>query len=176
MFTEIEAAVVGMQPGEEKTVDVDFPADWRVAAVRRQDRDVTVKVIDVSEPVLPEVDAAFIRSFGVKSGEPEQFRAEIRSNLERELKGALMKRLRKRSRRAAGRAPTRDVEMPPRLVENEAARCWPTPGRAGPPPGPAGRRRRRAVHGRRRASACWSRLLVGEIARRNELRLEPARV
>src|SRR3546814_8269373 len=67
---------------------------------------------------MPAAGEAFIRSFGVKSGELEQFRTDIRSNLERELKGALMNRL----RRAVGEELVwayKDVEMPPKLVENE---------------------------------------------------------
>ena len=41
------------------------------------------------------IDEAFIKSFGVKGGDVEQFRSDIRANLERELKGALMNRLRR---------------------------------------------------------------------------------
>ena len=103
----------------------------------------------MSEPVLPEVDAAFIKSFGVKSGELEQFRADIRSNLERELKGALMNRL----RREVGEqliAAYAHVEMPPRLVENEAramaSQAIEQARRQGQPGRDAGRRPR-AVHG-----------------------------
>src|SRR3546814_2871564 len=58
-------------------------------------------------------------SSDVCSSDLEQFRTDIRSNLERELKGALMNRL----RRAVGEelvAAYKDVEMPPKLVENEA--------------------------------------------------------
>ena len=79
----------------------------------------TFKLLDVAEQVLPEVDAAFIRSFGVKSGDARAVPADIRSNLERELKGALMNRL----RREVGEqlvAAYKDVELPPRLVETEA--------------------------------------------------------
>jgi trigger factor len=133
-----------------------------------------VRALDISEPVLPEVDAAFIRSFGVKSGEPEQFRAEIRSNLERELKGALMNRL----RREVGEqliAAYSQIEMPPRLVENEArsmaANAAEQAQRQGqrfevtPEPFMEAARKRVLVG-----------LLVGEVARRNELRLEPQRL
>src|SRR3546814_8184986 len=84
-----------MAKGDEKTVDVTFPADWRVAQLAGKSAQVHVKIEQVSEQVLPEADEAFIRSFGVKSGGLEQFRTDIRSNLERELKGALMNRLRR---------------------------------------------------------------------------------
>ena len=81
--------------------------------------DVTVKALQVAELRRPEVDHAFIRSFGVKNSEAEQFREEIRSNLERELKGALMFRL----RRAVGEQIIEKyghITMPPKLVEQEA--------------------------------------------------------
>ncbi|SJZ84290.1 trigger factor [Novilysobacter spongiicola] len=177
MYPEVESALVGMKAGEEKEVEVDFPADWRVKQFAGKKVKVTVKPVKVSEPVLPEVDAEFIRSFGIKSGEPEQFRKDIRSNLERELKGALMSRL----RREVGEqliAAYAEVEMPPKLVENEArdmanqaveqARRQ---GRKVDLPENAHEQfleaaRKRVLVG----------LLVGEVARRNELKLDPKRV
>ena len=119
MFDTIEKGLVGLAKGEEKTLDVEFPADWRVPVLAGKTVQVTVKVAEVSEPVVPAVDEAFIKSFGVKGGDVEQFRSDIRANLERELKGALMNRL----RREVGEqliAAYSSVEMPPRLVENEA--------------------------------------------------------
>lgn len=177
MLPAIEQALAGMSVGDEKAIDVEFPADWRVPQFAGRAVKVHLKVTKVSEPVLPEVDAAFIRSFGVKNGQLEQFRADIRSNLERELKGALMTRL----RREVGEqliAAYSHVELPPKLVEAEArdmarqaveqARRQ---GRNVEPPEnahldfmePA---RKRVLVG----------LLVGEVARRNELKLDPRRV
>ncbi|MDR7136316.1 trigger factor [Lysobacter niastensis] len=178
MFPAIESALVGMKSGDDKQVEIEFPADWRVPQFAGRKVQVHLKANKVSEPVLPEVDAAFIKSFGVRSGDAEQFRADIRSNLERELKGALMTRL----RREVGEqliASYSNVEMPPRLVENEArdmarqtieqARRQ---GRAiGEIPADAHQgfmdpARKRVLVG----------LLVGEIARRNQLTLDPRRV
>lgn len=177
MLPAIEAQLVGMSAGEEKTTTIEFPADWRVAQFAGRQVQVHLKVIQVSEPQLPEVDDAFIRSFGVKSGDADQFRADIRSNLERELKGALMNRL----RREVGEqliAKYGHVEMPPRLVENEAramvAQAADQQRRAGrnvnvPEDAHEGfmdAARKRVLVG----------LIVGEIARRNQLTLEPRRV
>ncbi|MBJ6981098.1 trigger factor [Luteimonas sp. MC1572] len=119
MFADIENALVGMAKGDDKAVDVSFPADWRVPQLAGKTAEVHLHAEQVSEPVLPEVDAAFIKSFGVKSGEMEQFRADIRTNLDRELKNALMNRL----RRAVGEQLVdafAHVELPPKLVEQEA--------------------------------------------------------
>ena len=177
MFPAVENALLGMSAGEEKTVEVEFPADWRVPQFAGRKVQVHLKVVKVSEPVLPEVDAAFIRSFGVKSGELEQFRADIRTNLERELKGALMTRL----RREVGEqliAAYSHVELPPRLVENEARELARQAieqarrqGRQVNPPADAhlefmDAARKRVLVG----------LLVGEVARRNQLTLDPRRV
>ena len=174
MLKELEAAVVGMASGETKTVNVDFPAEWRIAEFAGKTVAITVHVLEVSEPVLPEVDGAFIRSFGVKSGEAAQFRDEIRSNLARELKGALMQRLRKEVGEQLV-AKYEHVELPPRLVDNEARALA---------NGMAEQARRQgqqvAVDQTQFMDAARKRvlvaLLVGEIARRNELRLDQRRL
>jgi trigger factor len=174
MLKELEDALVGMSPGEEKTVTVDFPAEWRVAEFAGKQVAIHMHLLELSEPVQPEVDGAFIRSFGVKSGDADQFRDEIRNNLERELKGALMQRLRKEVGEQLA-AKYASVEMPPRLVEQEArslaanmaeqARRQGQRFDADPAPFMDAARKRVLVA-----------LLVGEIARRNELKLEPRRL
>lgn len=178
MFPAIESALVGLKTGDEKAVDVEFPGDWRVPAFAGKQVQVHLKAVKVSEPVLPEVDADFIKSFGVKSGDVEQFRKDIRSNLARELKGALMTRL----RREVGEqliAAYSSVEMPPNLVENEARSMAQQAAEQA-------RRQGRKIDvipddaylgftdpARKRVLVG---LLVGEVARRNELKLDPARL
>ncbi len=174
IYPEIETAIAGMQPGEEKTLDVTLPADWHAAQFAGKTITSTFRLVDVAELVLPEVDAAFIRSFGVKGGELEQFKTEIRSNLERELKGALMNRLRREVGEQLVEA-YKDVELPARLVDNEAralqanaaeqARRQGQQLAAGPEAFQDAARKRVLVG-----------LLVGEVARRNDLRLEPERL
>lgn len=178
MFPAIETALAGLKAGEEKQVEVEFPADWRMPAFAGKKVDVHLKAVKVSEPVLPEVDAEFIKSFGVKSGDAEQFRADIRTNLERELKGALMTRL----RREVGEqliAAYAEVEMPPKLVENEARdmarQTIEQARRQGRQIGevPADAHLGFTEQARKRVLVG---LIVGEVARRNELKLDPARV
>jgi trigger factor len=178
MFVDIENALVGITKGEEKVVNVTFPDNWRVPQLAGKQAEVHVSAEQVSEPVLPEVDAAFIRSFGVKGGEVEQFRQEIRSNLERELKGALMNRL----RREVGQqivSHWADVELPPKLVELEARSLLARQveeqsrrsGQQVTPPADAhtafvDAARNRVLMG----------LLVGEVARKHALTLDPKRL
>ncbi|ADV27881.1 trigger factor [Pseudoxanthomonas suwonensis 11-1] len=179
LLPALEAALAGLEQGSEHVIDVAFPENWRQAELAGKTAQVHVVLQQVSEPVLPEVDAAFIKSFGVKSGEMDKFRDDIRTNLERELKGALMNRL----RREVGEQLTATwahVELPPRVVENEARgmlaqqveQIRRSTGRdPGQPPADAWQQflepaRKRVLAG----------LLVGEVARRNELRLDPKRL
>jgi len=177
MYPEIEDALVGLAKGEEKALDVTFPADWRVPQLAGKQATVHVKVEQVSEQQLPEVDGAFIRSFGVKSGEMAQFRTEIRSNLERELKGALMNRL----RREVGEqlvAAFAHVELPPKLVETEARsllrQTVEQARRNGQNPNVAENAHNDFLEPARKRVLVG--LLVGEVARRNQLKLDPKRV
>jgi trigger factor len=177
MFAEIENGLIGMNAGDEKTLNIQFPADWRVPQLAGKSSQVNVKVEAISESVLPEVDDAFIKSFGVKSGDMALFRVEIRNNLERELKGALMTRL----RREVGEQLTTSfahVEMPPRLVDNEAramlAQAVEQARRQGRQLEPPAEAYLDFIEpARKRVQVA---LLVGEIARRNNLALDPRRV
>jgi trigger factor len=178
MFKDIEDALAGLAAGEEKTVEVTFPADWRVPAMAGKTASVNLKAVQVSEQQLPEVDAAFIRSFGVKSGQLEQFRGDIRTNLERELKGALMNRL----RREVGEqlvAAYAHVELPPKLVEAEArsmlAQQVEQVRRSGRDPGQVPEDAHQGFMDAARKRVLVG-LLVGEVARRNQLRLDPKRL
>lgn len=177
MYADLEAALVGMVKGDEKEVEVSFPADWRVPQLAGRTAKVHLKAEQVSEAVLPEADAAFIRSFGVKSGEMEQFRADIRTNLERELKHSLMNRL----RRAVGEqlvAAYAHVELPPNLVEQEAralvAQVAEQARRQGRPSEPPANAHENFMEPARKRVLVG--LLVGEVARRHQLMLDRKRL
>ena len=90
LLPALETALAGREPGVESVIDVTFPEAWRQPQLAGKTAQVHVTLAQVSEPVLPQVDAAFIRSFGVKSGDADKFREDIRANLERELKGCLL--------------------------------------------------------------------------------------
>ncbi|MFC4727020.1 trigger factor [Coralloluteibacterium thermophilus] len=175
LLPAMEAALKDLKAGDEADVEVEFPADWRVQALAGKTATVHVKVESVSAPQLPEVDEAFIRSFGIKSGDIEQFRKDVRGNLERELKGALMNRLRAEvvEKLVAAYAST---EFPPRLIEAEARAMS---RQAEQQSAQQGRPGEKIAHenflpaASRRVAAG---LLLGEIARQNELRLDPKRV
>src|SRR5690606_10519656 len=119
VLADVEQALVGLAAGESKTVEVSFPADYRAPALAGQAAKMELKVVRVSEATMPEVDEAFIQSFGITEGGMERFRKEVRANLERELRGALMMRLKGQ---VADKlvAAYGDIEFPGRMIEAEA--------------------------------------------------------
>ncbi|KFN41278.1 hypothetical protein N789_05175 [Arenimonas oryziterrae DSM 21050 = YC6267] len=175
MFQEIEAQLVGLSAGESREVPVTFPETWRVPALAGKTATVTVKAAQVSEPVVPDIDEAFIKSFGVKGGKIETFRKEVRANLERELKGKLMGMLRAEVAEKLVGAYAH-VELPPRLVEFEArtlAHATAEQARQQGMSNVSDAPEPFMVPARKRVAAA---LLVGEIARQNGLSLDQGRV
>src|SRR4249919_2601795 len=175
MLEAMESQLAGLSTGDERELDVEFPADWRVPELAGEKVKVVVKVDQVAESFVPEIDEAFIRSFGVRSGKEDVFRKEVRANLERELKGTLMNRLRAE---VASRLVNTfgKVDMPPRLVEFDARQLAPTTAENARSQGQVNvieSPEPFMIPARQRVAAG---LLVGEIARRNELSLDPARV
>ena len=175
MYPELEQRLAGMKAGDEAEFEVTFPENWRNAELAGKAAKVAVKAIKVSAPKLPEVDEAFIKSFGIKGGKLETFRKEVRANLERELKGNLMQRLRTEvaSKLVAAYA---DVELPPRLVEAEARNMAAAAQQQARQQGQANAtfeaaQFKDAAHKRVAAG-----LLVGEIARQNKLTLDNKRL
>jgi trigger factor len=119
IYADIENGLLGLAAGEERQFDVAFPDDYRVTAIAGKTAQVTLKVVRVSEGTLPAVDDAFIASFGVAEGGIDVFRREVRANLERELKGALMARLKAD---VAGKLVEAhaQLEFPQQMIEAEA--------------------------------------------------------
>ena len=119
LLQPIEKALDATEAGQELVQEVDFPSDSPNKDLAGQKVSAHIAVTLVEEPVYPDVDSAFIKSFGVQSTELADFREEIRANLQRELKGALARRLRNEVTKALY-AAYEHTELPPNLVTNEA--------------------------------------------------------
>ena len=85
MLPEFESGLEGISVGEEKTVEVNFPEDYHGKDVAGKTAEFTLKATKISEPKLPEIDAEFIKAFGVEDGDIEKFHNDVRSNMEKEL-------------------------------------------------------------------------------------------
>ena len=169
-FPELEAALLGMSAGETKSTDLTFPEDYRYQALAGKTAKVDLTVNKVEGSDLPEVNDEFAALFGIDGG-VEQMRKDVRKNLERELRQGVAARLKvavtdKLNERFA------DLKLPRTSVIQEARQMVQQyaqqSGQEQLPPVeqflPSAEKRLRLG------------LLMGELARQNEIKIDPARV
>ena len=171
---DLEDRLLGRAVGDEFDADLTFPADFRIIALAGKPAHVVVKVVRVQEPKLPDIDDAFIASFGINEGGKEKFRADVRANLERELKNVLAARLKNEVvQKLVDRH--QDIDVPESMVAAEANAL------AQQAQAQAQQQGQQVTVGadayrplaRRRVVAG---VLVGEIARQNGVRVDSRRV
>ncbi len=92
MLKEFELAVQGMKIGESKTFQMPFPADYHGKEVAGKTADFMVTVKKIEAAHLPEVNEALAKSLGIADANVAGLRADIKKNLEREVKFRLMSR------------------------------------------------------------------------------------
>lgn len=118
MLPEFDAAARGMSPGEEKTFELSFPADYHGKEVAGKKASFAMKVKKIEEPRLPELDAEFAKTLGVADGDVAKMRAEIRANVEREVKKRVDARVKEQALNALLAATP--LEVPKSLIGMEA--------------------------------------------------------
>jgi len=92
MLKEFEDAVRGMKSGESKTFPLAFPADYHGKDVAGKQADFLVTVHKIEAAHLPEVNEQLVKSLGIEAGTLDALRADIKKNLEREVKFRLLAR------------------------------------------------------------------------------------
>jgi trigger factor len=119
-FDKLEKALAKIPAGESKKVTLEFPEGFNEAKLAGKKAKAELKVVRVSQPKLPELDEAFIKTFGIESGDLDELKSEIRDNLERELKNAATSLLKVGLVDQLIKAVP-DLEVPASVVRDEAA-------------------------------------------------------
>ncbi|MFP8781011.1 trigger factor [Hydrogenophaga sp. RWCD_12] len=120
MLKEFEDAVRGMKSGESKTFPLPFPADYHGKDVAGKTADFLVTVNKIEAAHLPDVDVALAKSLGIADGTVEGLRADIKKNLEREVKF----RVQARNKQAVMDAlvAKAELDLPKSVVQSEVDR------------------------------------------------------
>jgi trigger factor len=120
MLAQFDGAVRAMKAGDSKTFPLQFPADYHGAEVAGREADfmVTMKKIELQH--LPEVDDAFAKTLGIADGTVAGLRADVRKNLEREVKFRVQARNKASVMDALVKAA--ELEVPKALVAGETER------------------------------------------------------
>lgn len=120
MLEQFDKAVRGMKTGESKTFPLQFPDDYHGKDVAGKEADFLVTTKKIEQANLPAVDEAFAKSLGIAEGTVEALRADIKKNLEREVKF----RVQARNKAAVMDALLKvaELDVPKALVANETER------------------------------------------------------
>jgi trigger factor len=121
MIPGFEDGIIGMKTGEEKVIDVTFPEDYQAENLKGKQAQFKITVKKVEKPKLPEIDAEFLQVFGVTEEEGvEKLKADVRKNMEREVKNSLRAQLKKSTFDAV--LANNEVEVPSAMVTEEIGR------------------------------------------------------
>ena len=120
MLEVFDTSVRGMRVGESKTFPLRFPDDYQGKDVAGKEADFMVTMKKLEVPHLPVVDEAFAKLLGIKEASVEALRADVRTNLEREVAQRVL---------ARNKAAVMDLlvgasqlELPKALIANEGER------------------------------------------------------
>ncbi len=117
MLKDFEEGLVGMKAGDEKTVDVVFPENYQAENLKGKTAQFKLTMKEVRGALLPEINEDFIKKFGVESGSEDDFRAEVKKNMERELGNAIKSQLKQQV--MDGLAELHAFDVPKALVTEE---------------------------------------------------------
>ena len=118
MIPGFEDGIAGMSAGEEKTLELSFPDDYHSEELKGAAVEFKVVLNTVSEQVLAKLDEDLFAQYGVKEGGEEQFRKEVRENMNRELKNAVQAKVKQQVMDAVISAHE-GLEVPKALIDHE---------------------------------------------------------
>jgi trigger factor len=115
-----EEQLVGVKAGDEKVLDVNFPADYQAETLKGKAAtfDVTVKEVKTAKPV--EINEDMAKNFGLES--LDKLKELLKSQLEREHEGLTRTFMKRKLLDAL--AGDHDFAVPASMVEAEFEQIW----------------------------------------------------
>ena len=120
LLANFEQQIIGLRAGDRRTFELTFPEDYHGKEMAGKTAQFEVTVKRVEQPVLPEVDGGFAEQLGIQGGDLGKMHADIRANLEREVRRRAQSRIKDQVMKALlGNAK---LELPNALVAVEIER------------------------------------------------------
>ncbi|PCJ31686.1 MAG: trigger factor [Gammaproteobacteria bacterium] len=117
MLPEFEEQLIGKKAGQETTITVTFPADYRAEALQGKKASFAITVKTVAKKKLPKLDKEFAVLCGVDAG-IAALKKEVKANMQRELTSTLKAQNKRQVMDSI--AENNQVELPDGPVEREA--------------------------------------------------------
>lgn len=118
MIPGFEDAIEGMSAGDEKTVPLTFPEDYHSEELRGAAVEFRIRVNEVREKTLPELNEEFFSQFGIEAADEAAFREEVAKNMRRELDNAVENRVKEQVMDGVLKLHE-EVQVPKALVQQE---------------------------------------------------------
>ncbi|HEU0289680.1 MAG TPA: trigger factor [Burkholderiales bacterium] len=120
LLAGFEEQVTGLRPGQSRTFELTFPEDYHGKEVAGKTASFDVTVKRVAEPVVPEANADFAKALGIADGDLDKMRADVKGNLEREVRRRRDARVKDQVMKAL--LENANIELPKALVQLECER------------------------------------------------------
>lgn len=117
MIPGFEDGIVGKSKGMEFVIDVNFPEEYHAENLKGKAAQFAIKVNKVEARELPELNDEFVARFGVAEGGVDALKAEVRKNMERELKQAIKARIKEQA--IEGLVKANEIDVPSALIDQE---------------------------------------------------------
>jgi trigger factor len=116
MIDGFESGLEGAKAGDERTLNLTFPEDYHAEDLKGAAVEFKVKVNNVTEKKLAEMDKAFFERFDVDGG-LDEFKVNVKENMERQLADAVEKHSKQQV--MDGLYEQNKVDLPSALVADE---------------------------------------------------------
>jgi trigger factor len=117
MIPGFEDGIAGKSKGMEFEIDVNFPEDYHAENLKGKAAKFAITVKKVEAQELPEINDEFVAKFGVNEGGLDALKAEVRKNMERELKQAVKQRIKDQA--IDGLVKANEIDVPSALIDQE---------------------------------------------------------
>ena len=118
MIEGFEKGLQDAKAGDEVNLELDFPEDYHYTDVAGKPVNFAIKVSDIKEAVLPELNDEFFTKFGIAEGGMDAFRAEVKKNMQIELDKSISAKLKNQVMDTI--LDVNDINVPKALIEDEA--------------------------------------------------------
>jgi len=115
-----EDGLIGARVGDKRVLKLKFPEEYANKALAGKETEFEVDVKVVNELVLPELDSELFATLGVTEGGLEEFRAEVRKNMQRESEQATLSKVKESV--MAKLYEANKMDLPATLLANEVTR------------------------------------------------------
>jgi trigger factor len=120
MLPDFEKGLVGIKTDESREFGVKFPEDYHAKELAGKQASFKVKAHSVEGQVLPVLDDAFCKTFGIAEGGVEKLRSEVADNMRRELDETIRRKLKDQALDELLKANA--LDLPKALVDDEIER------------------------------------------------------